>query len=520
MNKKLIFCSLFIFSIFFFFSAEVNASSPISAWDFSFYGDYCRQEKWRWLCQMSQTELAALREEDRWELVLDDFSSFGADQGIEFFFSPLEENFRSPVLTVSLRVIGETFGLARLEVYRGNNWQMVWGGVGHDRLVFNGNEPWREKIRLEEVLGDRWQEELKNGLWVRLQVGPLVSPNYVLPAIDQLAIVDDFGEEILTPTMGITVTLSPTATATLSLLTSTPNLDPTAILTPRLTAALTPSPAVTTTPTITPMPPTPTEVLKKKETVWLYPKEGETVSGKVVLEAILSEEGKEVGTSRQFFSWRPLGQSSWYQLPENVWQTESLPLGEYQLQARLTSEGGEEKSAEINVNLGVRIFNVFLTGRTLSWQTDRPAWGRIVYDRVSHSMINKDYPNFGYLWASEATSKQKQTSHQFTFGQIPTGRYYYRILAFGSPVSYSDEYILETDSLLIGEKEEVLGQKTSAETSFSSSVEPEEEKKEETLDQGQSLPTKNPFSLPRLLALFLAGAFLGGTIIHLTKKKK
>jgi len=221
---------------------------------------------------------------------------------------------------------------------------------------------------------------------------------------------------------------------------------------------------------------------------------------------------------REVFFWRPLGQNWWQQLSGNVWETENLPLGEYQLQAKLTSEEGEEKSAEIVVSLGARIFNVFLTGRTLSWQTDRPTLGRIVYDRASHLGVDKNYPNFGYLWASEPTSRQKQTSHQFTFGQIPAGRYYYRILAFGSPVSYSDEYILETDSLLIQE-EKVLGQAASAEASISLPLAPEEGE-EEVFDQSQPLPEEKPFNFPRFLALFLLGALAGGGIVHLTKKEK
>jgi len=519
MRKILPFFLILIIFPFVFAGESFASFSPSSSQDLSFYGEYCQSQKWRWLCQVSQTELAALKEEDGWELVFDDFSSFGANQGIEFFFSPLGENFKNPVLTMSLRVMGETFGLARLEIYQGNSWRLVWGKVGQDRLVFNSNEPWREKIKLEEVLENGWQKELKNGLRLRLQVGPLVSPNYVLPAIDQLAIVDDAGEEILTPTMGITVALTPTATGAFSLLTPTPTLALTAIPTSRLTAALTSSPTPTPTATITPTP-TPTEALKEKETVWLYPKEGETVSGKVILEARLDEEGEEVEVSRQVFSWRPLGQNWWHQLPENVWETASLPLGEYQLQAKLTGEEGEERSAEITVSVGVRIFNVFLTGRTLSWETDRPAWGRIVYDRVSHIEVNKDYPNFGYLWASPITANQKQTNHKFTFEQIPAGHYYYRILAFGSPVSYSKEYALETESLNIGEEEKILGQTASAEAIFSFPIASEESKKEEVTDQNQFFPQKKQFNFPRFLGLFLLGAVFGGEIVHLTKKKK
>ena len=92
-------------------------------------------------------------------------------------------------------------------------------------------------------------------------------------------------------------------------------------------------------------------------------------------------------------------------------------------------------------------------------------------------------------------------------------------MAFGSPVSYSDEYILETDSLIIGEKEEVLGQAASAEASISLPLAPEESG-EEVFDQSQTLPEEKPFNFPRFLALFLLGVLAGGGIVHLTKKEK
>lgn len=476
------------------FSGKTFASfSPSSAQDLSFYGEYCQSQEWQWLCQASQTELAALKEEDGWELVLDDFAFFGQNRGIEFVFPTLENDLENPVLVLSLRAMGETFGWGRLEIYQKEAWRMVWGGVGQDRLVFNGDKPWREEINLKEVLGGSLEEELKEGLRVRLQVGPLVSSSYVLPAIDQAVIIDKGNQnEVLTPTLGITMALSSLPTAT-----------PSVFLSPTLT------------PTATP---TPTGAVEENKVVWIFPQDGETVSGKVILEARLEKQGQETKTLREVFFWRPLGQNWWQQLSENVWETGNLPLGEYQLQAKLTSEEGEEKSAEIVVSLGARIFNVFLTGRTLSWQTDRPTLGRIVYDRASHLGVDKNYPNFGYLWASEPTSRQKQTSHQFTFGQIPAGRYYYRILAFGSPVSYSDEYILETDSLLIQE-EKVLGQAASAEASISLPIAPEESG-EEVFDQSQPLTEEKPFNFPRFLALFLLGALVGGGIVHLTKKEK
>jgi len=478
------------------FSGKTFASfSPSWAQDLSFYGEYCQSQEWRWLCQASQTELAALKEEDGWELVLDDFAFFGQNRGIEFVFPALENDLGNPVLVLSLRAMGETFGWARLEIeiYQKEAWRMVCGGVGQDCLIFYDDKPWREEINLKEVLGDSLEEELREGLRVRLQVGPLASSSYVLPAIDQAVIIDkDSQNEVLTPTLGITLAPSSIPTVT-SIVFPSPTLTPTAI-------------------------PTPTGTIEENKVVWIFPQDGETVSGKVILEARLEKQGEETKTLREVFFWRPLGQNWWHQLSENVWETENLPLGEYQLQAKLTSEGGEEKSAEIVVSLGARIFNVFLTGRTLSWQTDRPALGRIVYDRASHLEVNKNYPNFGYLWASEPTGKQKQTSHQFTFGQIPEGRYYYRILAFGSPVSYSDEYILETDSLLI-EEENVLGQAASAEASISLPRAPEESE-EEVFDQSQPLPEEKPFNFPRFLALFLLGALAGGGIVHLTKKEK
>ena len=159
--------------------------------------------------------MAALKEEDGWELVLDDFAFFGQNRGIEFVFPALENGLENPVLVLSLRAMGETFGWARLEIYQKESWRMVWGGVGQDRVIFYGDKPWREEVNLKEVLGSSLEEELKEGLRVRLQVGPLVSSSYVLPVIDQAVIIDKGNQnEVLTPTLGITLALSSLPTAT------------------------------------------------------------------------------------------------------------------------------------------------------------------------------------------------------------------------------------------------------------------------------------------------------------------
>ena len=95
---------------------------------------------------------------------------------------------------------------------------------------------------------------------MRLQVGPLVSSSYVLPAIDQAVIIDKGNQnEVLTPTLGITLAPS-------SLPTATPSVFPSPTLTPTAT-------------------PTPTGTIEENNVVWIFPQDGKTVSGKVILEA-------------------------------------------------------------------------------------------------------------------------------------------------------------------------------------------------------------------------------------------
>ena len=218
----------------------------------------------------------------------------------------------------------------------------------------------------------------------------------------------------------------------------------------------------------------------------------------------------------QFF-YRPFGQGYWQVIDNKIWQTQNIPLGDYQLRSRVCDRAGNEKLEEINIGVGAVIFNVFLNERLLSWSTDRPTIGRIIYDRLSHQNVNPNYPNFSYAWSSGEVDNEKITSHQFAIPPLPSGKYFYRILAFGSPVSYTPEYSFETDNLLSFANDEDREDESSIlglVVSVTPAVEVEDVKVEEK--------TKERFGLDkrRLLVLVAVGLLSSLGIFYLTKNKK
>jgi len=358
------------------------------------------------------------------------------------------------------------------------------GKEGSDWHIFGGDSPWDEQIDLLAVFGDKIAEEIKKGLELRIQAVPFYTiDDKILLAVDQLKL------HIIAP-----------------ILVSTP--------TPTLTPVLTPTSTPTPTPTLTP---TPSDQERPKVS-WLNPTENDVVFGKVALKVDMSDDSDNIDEEiyPQFF-YRHLSWRQWKAIAGKTWDTKNIPLGDYQLRVRVCDRAGNEKLEEINVGVGASIYNVFLTERVLSWNTDRPTIGRVIYDRLSHPNVDPNYPNFSYAWSSGEVDSDKTTSHQFIIPSLPPGKYYYRILAFGSPVSYTPEYFLETNSLLsfdsIDDEPLILGSIVSATPSVSELISKEIEVKKETKES--SSLTKR-----RLLVLVIAG-FLGSLgIFYLTKNKK
>ena len=238
----------------------------------------------------------------------------------------------------------------------------------------------------------------------------------------------------------------------------------------------------------------------------------------MVLKVDMSDNSDDIdeGVYPQFF-YRHFSWGQWQAISGKTWNTKNIALGDYQLRVRVCDQAGNEKLEEINVGVGAVISNVFLTERVLSWNTDRPTIGRIIYDRLSHQNINPNYPNFDYAWSSGEVDNSKTTNHQFIIPSLPPGKYYYRILAFGSPVSYTPEYSFESDNLLsfnnMEDESLILGSVVSATPSVNESVSKEIEMKEE-IEESSGLDKR------RLLVLIMAGFLCSLGIFYLTKNKK
>mgnify|MGYP001076260166 CR=1 FL=1 len=456
----------------------------VSAIDRTFYGNQCNQSEWIWLCQVNSAKVAALGEKDGWEFFSDDLFDSSQNQWIELNFLPYEEKINAANLLLSLRVVDSNMGLGHLEVRVGEKWERVLGKESSDWHIFGGDFPWDEQIDILAVLGDKIAEEIRKGLRLRIQALPFYAiDDKILLAIDQLALQN--------------VSLSPTVT-----------------LTPTLTPTSTPIPTPTPTPTPTSAStPTPSDQEKPKAS-WLNPTENEVVFGKILLKVDMSDNSDDIDEEiyPQFF-YRSFGWGQWKAISGKTWDTRKIALGDYQLRARVCDQAGNEKLEEINVGVGAVISNVFLTEGVLSWNTDRLTIGRVIYDRLSHQNVNPNYPNFDYAWSSDEVDNSKTTNHQFVIPSLPPGKYYYRILAFGSPVSYTPEYSFESDNLLsfnnMEDESLILGSVVSATPSVSKEVEVEEEtKKSSGLDKR------------RLLVLIMAGFLCSLGIFYLTKNKK
>jgi hypothetical protein len=86
---------------------------------------------------------------------------------------------------------------------------------------------------------------------------------------------------------------------------------------------------------------------------------------------------------------------------------------------------------------------------TISWITQLPTSGRVVYDIISHPILNTSDSNYGYLFSSNSINLISQsTSHLITLvGLSDNTTYYYRIISTSSPTTISDEFANKTLSI-------------------------------------------------------------------------
>jgi|GEM_PF-6664084 len=80
---------------------------------------------------------------------------------------------------------------------------------------------------------------------------------------------------------------------------------------------------------------------------------------------------------------------------------------------------------------------------TVSLTTDIPSYCRIIYDIVSHSVLENP-PNYGYAFSTPPTST-KSAFHSITLSNLePATTYYYRAVCWASPLKISQEYSFTT----------------------------------------------------------------------------
>ena len=253
---------------------------------------------------------------------------------------------------------------------------------------------------------------------------------------------------------------------------------------------------------------------------WQSPQNEETVFGRYHLAAVCEDSLSGLADNFPQYFYRPIKafDSSWRLIEADDWMTTSLPMEEYRLKAKAGDRAGNEQEKIITVGIGAKIYDIFLADNGfISWRTDRFTWGRLIYDYQSHPQVDSTFPNFGYTWASDKVNNLKTTEHQTKMPILPPGRYFYRILAIGSPVSYSPEYKFDTNDFaslvkkeaIVSsalEKEQILGQMVS------------EEKPTSKITETENTHEQSLLWSKVAVFLILAGLASGG-IIYLTRSK-
>lgn len=128
------------------------------------------------------------------------------------------------------------------------------------------------------------------------------------------------------------------------------------------------------------------------------------------------------------------------------WDTTPLALDTYTTRIIVTDNAGNITIVDQNVDVaavtgGEQSIGKTFTGTTITWNTDRPTSGRIVYDIVSHSVVGLA-PNYGYAFSTNTVDLLPHTTtHTITLDNlIPGVIYYFRLVSAGSPTNLSSEY--------------------------------------------------------------------------------
>ncbi|MCX6816835.1 MAG: fibronectin type III domain-containing protein [Candidatus Beckwithbacteria bacterium] len=112
------------------------------------------------------------------------------------------------------------------------------------------------------------------------------------------------------------------------------------------------------------------------------------------------------------------------------------------------------------------------TSITIVWTTDHQSTSRVIYDTVSHAVLDIA-PNYGYANSTiEADNSPKVTSHSVTIsGLTAETTYYYRVISHGSPEVVGDEKSFATENNT-SSGGEVVGTTTTSTSSVCSDEKP------------------------------------------------
>lgn len=99
------------------------------------------------------------------------------------------------------------------------------------------------------------------------------------------------------------------------------------------------------------------------------------------------------------------------------------------------------------------------TSITITWTTDHSATSRVIYDTVSHAVLDAA-PNYGYA-NSTIEDPVQVTNHSVTVTGLSGGmEYFFRTVSHGSPETVSDEFSGITSSPILSKGEEVAVHRT------------------------------------------------------------
>jgi len=172
---------------------------------------------------------------------------------------------------------------------------------------------------------------------------------------------------------------------------------------------------------------------------WVTPVVGSVISGSTTLEVSVSEDA-----TTEFSYQRQDGLDTFHTIT-SPWDTSSLPLDAYTLRAIVTDTAGNSTTVDETVEVAAVISTEGGStpgfGQiTISWTTDRPTSGRIIYDTISHTVLGAA-PNYGYAFSTGTVDESpKSTSHTITItGLSDNTIYFWRTVSAGSPVAVGPE---------------------------------------------------------------------------------